>query len=89
LKETVEQWAFGWTFIKHDTIYSQYEVSGKIFENVLRVHDNYNGALWYDTRFYHVKNIGVIKKEYYKIDQKNPQSELLHVWELVDYHVKQ
>lgn len=88
LQGTVGRWT-GFGLIKHDTIYSQHEVAGKVYENVLRIHDNYNAALWYDTKFYHVKNIGVIKKEYYKIDQKNPQSELLHVWELVRYEVIQ
>jgi hypothetical protein len=89
LQGTVGRWASSWTFIRHDTIYSQHEVEGKAYENVLRVHDNANGAYNADTKFYHAKNIGVIKKEIYQIDQKNPQSELLHVWELVRYEVHQ
>jgi hypothetical protein len=89
LQGTVGQWASSWTLIKHDTIYSQHEVAGKVYDNVLRVHDNYNAAYNADTKFYHSKNIGVIKKEIYQIDQKNPQSELIHVWELVRYEVHQ
>ena len=89
LQGTVGQWAFGWTFIRHDTIYSEIEVLGKTYQNVLRVHDNYNMALGYNTKFYHVKNIGVIRKEYYEIDRDNPNPRLLHVWELADYKVTQ
>ncbi|MCZ2128730.1 MAG: hypothetical protein LC109_00500, partial [Bacteroidia bacterium] len=79
----------GFGLIKHDTIYSEYEVLGKQYENVLRVHDNYNMALGYDTKFYHAKNVGVIRKEIYEINKKYPESKLLHVWELADYKVNQ
>jgi hypothetical protein len=90
LQGTVGAWN-GFTIIKHDTIYTEYEVHGNKFENVLLVSDGYNGALNAITKYYHVKNIGVIRKEIYKFKgfhDKDPL-ELLQVWELADYKVSQ
>ncbi|MCO5254272.1 MAG: hypothetical protein M9892_07925 [Bacteroidetes bacterium] len=86
---TIGRWASSWTFIKHDTIFPIYEVAGKQYENVLRVHDNANGAYSAETKFYHAKHIGVIKKEIYEMDKDNPNPKLLQVWELTDYKVIQ
>ncbi|MBX2986187.1 MAG: hypothetical protein KF882_09510, partial [Bacteroidia bacterium] len=86
---TIGRWASSWTFIKHDTIFPIYEVAGKQYENVLRVHDNANGAYNAETKFYHAKHIGVIKKEIYEMDKDNPNPKLLQVWELTDYKVIQ
>jgi hypothetical protein len=86
---TIGRWASSWTFIKHDTIFPTFEVMGKQYENVLRVHDNANGAYNAETKFYHVKHIGVIRKEIYEIDKDNPNPKLLQVWELIDYKVIQ
>jgi hypothetical protein len=88
LQGTVGRWT-GFGIIKHDTIYAEYEVHGTKFQNVLQVHDNYNMALGYNTKFYHAKNIGVIRKEYYEIDRDNPNPKLLQVWELAEYKVSQ
>jgi hypothetical protein len=86
---TIGRWASSWTFIKHDTIFLTYEVKGKMFENVLRVHDNANGAYSAETKFYHAKHVGVIRKEIYEMDKDNPNPKLLHVWELINYKVIQ
>ncbi|MCO5254276.1 MAG: hypothetical protein M9892_07945 [Bacteroidetes bacterium] len=85
---TIGAWN-GFTFIKHDTIYSTYGIAGKQYENVLRVHDTGNGAYNAETKFYHAKHIGVIKKEIYEMDKDNPNPKLLQVWELTDYKVIQ
>jgi hypothetical protein len=81
----------GYTIIEHDTIYKQYELKGNKYENVLRVSDGLNGAYNAITKFYHCKHIGVIKKEIYRFKDFNDREEpeLLHVWELVRYEVKQ
>jgi hypothetical protein len=85
---TIGRWT-GFGLIKHDTIFPTYEVKGKVFENVLRVHDNANGAYGAETKFYHAKHIGVIRKEIYEMDRDNPNPKLLQVWELIDYKVIQ
>jgi hypothetical protein len=85
---TIGAWN-GFTFIKHDTIYPTYNVKGKMFNNVLRIHDTGNGAYNSETKFYHVKHIGVIRKEIYEMDLGNPTPKLLQVWELTNYKVKQ
>lgn len=90
LQGTVGAWN-GFTIIEHDTIYPEYEVFGKTYQNVLLVSDGYNGALNAITKFYHVKNTGVIRKEIYKFKGFHDAEplELLHVWELADYKVSQ
>jgi hypothetical protein len=89
LQGTVGRWAFGWTLIEHDTIFPQYNVLGKNYQNVLRVNDNYNVVFNAHTIFYHVKNIGILRKEIYEINKDMPYSNLINVWELVRYYVIQ
>ncbi|MCO5254275.1 MAG: hypothetical protein M9892_07940 [Bacteroidetes bacterium] len=70
-------------------LFTPYGIAGKQYENVLRVHDTGNGAYNAETKFYHAKHIGVIKKEIYEMDKDNPNPKLLQVWELTDYKVIQ
>jgi hypothetical protein len=89
----VLQGTMGYAFgpIIHDTIYNSYEVLGNLYSNVLRVSDRNNGAFNAITKFYHVKHIGVVRKEIYEWKPRHDNSEpkLLHVWELADYKVSQ
>jgi hypothetical protein len=90
LQGTVGAWN-GFTIIRHDTLFATFKVFDKTYQNVLLVSDGYNSAVNAITKYYHSKNIGVIRKEIYKFKgfhDKEPL-ELLHVWELADYKVIQ
>jgi hypothetical protein len=55
------------------------------FDNVVCTHDNFSYPANGEARFYHVKNIGVIKKVFYKQGTSEPSA----VWNLTEWEVFQ
>jgi hypothetical protein len=66
-----------------ERIYGEYEVNGVIYADVVCTHDAYSLVEGNECRYYHAKNIGLIKKVIYKRNS----TETLAVWELAAYEV--
>jgi len=62
-------------------------VRGQNYTDVVCTHDTYSLVAGTESRFYHVKNRGVVKKVYYKRNTDTPEPEA--VWELIASEVYQ
>lgn len=66
-----------------EQLFDQYEVRGILYLDVVCTHDTYSLVEGNETRYYHAKNTGLIKKIIYDRISK----ETLAVWELAEYNI--